>query len=139
MRLLVDQIHLGSDGLGLPVAVVLTGDEVSGVKGYMPVMSEPGPQPKVLLGDKGYDAEAFLADLKDLGVAAVISPKRNRKVQLVIDRHLCALRNLVEWCVSKLKHSRRPAFRSDKTADSYLGFILFASIRKWVRRFVNRT
>ena len=126
---------LADDGLGLPVAVVPTGGEVSDVKGYGPVMAEP----KVLMSDKGYDADAILADLEDRGIAAVIPPKRNRKIQPVIDGHLYALRNLVERCFSKLKHSRRLATRYDKTADSYLGFILVASIRLWVRHFVNRT
>jgi transposase len=37
------------------------------------------------------------------------------------------------------KHGRRLATRYDKTVDSYLGFILVASARLWVRRFVNRT
>jgi transposase len=119
--------------------VVLTGGEVSDVKGYGPVMAEPGPAPSVLLGDKGYDADAILADLEAKGVAAVIPPKRNRKVQRVIDGHLYAMRNLVERCFSKLKHSRRLATRYDKTADSYLGFILVASIRLWVKHFVNKT
>ena len=68
-----------------------------------------------------------------------IPPKRNRKVQPVIDGHLYALRNLVERCFSKLKHSRRLAIRYDKTADSYIGFILIASTRLWVRHFINRT
>ena len=102
-------------------------------------MAEPGPAPKVLLADKGYDADAILADLEDRSVAAVIPPKRNRKVQPIIDDHLYALRNLVERCFSKLKHSRRLATRYDKTADSYLGFILVASAGLWIRHFVNRT
>ena len=119
--------------------MVLTGGEVSDVKGYGPVMAEPGPEPKALLGDKGYDADAILADLEAKGVAAIIPPKRNRTVQRDIDGHLYTLRNLVERCFSKLKHSRRLATRYDKTADSYLGFILVASIRLWVRHFVNRT
>ncbi len=119
--------------------MVLTGGEVSDVKGYGAVMAEPGPEPKVMLGDKGYDADAILADLEDKGVAAIIPPKRNRTVQRVIDGHLYALRNRVERCFSKLKHSRRLATRYDKTADSYLGFILVASIRLWVRHLVNRT
>ena len=109
------------------MAVVLTGGEVSDVRGYGPVMDEPGPAPKVLLGDKGYDADAILEDLKARGVAAVIPPRRNRKVQPVIDGCIYALRNLVERCFSKLKHSRRLATRYDKTADSYLGFVLVAS------------
>lgn len=123
------KIHLRTNGLGLPIAVVLTGGEVSDVKGYAPVMAEPGPDPKVMLGDKGYDADAILADLAQRGVTAVIPPKRNRKVQPVIDGCIYALRNLVERCISKLKHSRRLATRYDKTADSFIGFILVASIR----------
>ena len=57
----------------------------------------------------------------------------------IIDGHIYALRNLVERCFSKLKHSRRLATRYDKTADSYVGFVLVAAIRLWVRHFVNRT
>lgn len=102
-------------------------------------MAEPGPRPKVLLGDKGYDADAILADLERRGIAAVIPPRRNRKVQRPIHGHLYALRNLVERCLSKLKHSRRLATRYDKTADSYIGFVLVASARLWIRHFVNRT
>ncbi len=60
---------------------MLTGGEVGDVKGYAPIMAEPGPEPKVLLADKGCDADAILADLDAKGVAAVIPPKRNRKNQ----------------------------------------------------------
>ena len=67
--------------------------------------------------------------MENRGVAAVIPPKRNRKVQPIIDGHLYALRNLVERCFSKLKHSRRLATRYDKTAEIYLSFILIASVR----------
>ena len=119
--------------------MVLTGGEVSDIKGYAPVMAEPGPEPKVLLADKAYDADAILADLEHRGAAAIIPSKRNRTIPRDVDRHLYALRNLVERCFSKLKHSRRLATRYDKTAGSYLGFVLVASIRLWVRHFVNRT
>lgn len=72
-------------------------------------MDEPGPRPCVLLADKGYDADFILADLEARGVAAVIPAKRNRKVQPAMDGHIYSLRNLVERCFSKLKHSRRLA------------------------------
>ena len=109
------------------------------MKGYAPLMDEPGPAPRVLLGDKGYNADAILADLETRGVAPVIPPKRNRKVQPIIDGYVYALRNLVERCFSKLKHSRRLATRYDKTADSFIGFVLITSIRLWARHFVDRT
>jgi transposase len=125
--------------LGLPVAVALTGGEVSDVKGYESLMAEPGPEPKVFMGDKGYDADAILTHPDTKAAAAIISPKRNRKVQREIDGHLYALRNPVERCFSKLKHSRRLAARYDKTADSYRGFVLVASIRLSERHFVNST
>ncbi|KGJ03424.1 transposase [Paracoccus halophilus] len=117
----------------------MSGGQVSDVKGYAPVMDEPGPQPRVLLADKGYDADFILADLDARDVVAVIPARRNRKVQPVIDGHIYALRNLVERCFSRLKHSRRLATRYDKTADSFLGFVLVASIRLWVRHFVHTT
>jgi transposase len=102
-------------------------------------MDQPAPQPRVLLADKGYDADVILADLEARGVAAVVPAKRNRKVQPVIDGHIYAIRNLVERCFSKLKHSRRLATRYDKTANSFLCFILVASIRLWIRHFVHTT
>ena len=121
------------------MAIVLTGGQVSDVKGFAPVMAEPGPKPKVMLGDKGYDADAILKDLEASNIAPVIPPKRNRTVQPIIDGYIYALRNLVERCFSKLKHCRRLATRYDKTADSFLGFILIASARLWIRHFVDRT
>ncbi|MCS6758401.1 MAG: transposase [Candidatus Devosia euplotis] len=101
-------------------------------------MDQPGPRPCVLLADKRYDADFILAGLK-ARVVAVIPAKRNRKIQPVIDGRIYALRSLVERCFSKLKHSRRLATRYDKTGDSFLGFVLVASIRLWVRQFVHTT
>ena len=86
------------------------------MKGYGPLMDEPGPKPCVLLADKGYDADFIRADLDARSVASVIPARRNRKVHPVIDGHIYSLRNLVERCFSKLKHSRRLATRYDKTA-----------------------
>jgi transposase len=87
--------------------------------------------------DKGYDAAFIRDDLAARAVAAVIPARRNRKVQPVIDGHIYAMRNREERCVSKLKQSRRLATRYDKTADSFLGFVLVAAIRLWVRHFVH--
>jgi len=125
--------------LGLPVAAFLTGGQVNDVKGFAPLMAEPGPAPRVILADKGYDADAILTDLDAQGIAAVIPPKLNRKVQRPIDGNIYALRNLVERCFSKLKHSRRIATRYDKTASSFIGFVVISAIRMWVRHFGHRT
>ncbi len=127
-----------TNGLGLPIAAILTGGEVHDIKGFEPLMAEPGPDARVILADKGYDADAIRAALEAEGIAAVIPGKRNRKVQPDIDGNIYALRNQVERCFSKLKHSRRLATRYDKTASSFLGFVLISAIRLWVRYFGDR-
>ena len=123
--------------MGLPIAFALTGGEVSDYKGYLPIMNADGPAPKVLLADKGYDADFIREDMEKRGGVAMIPTKRNRLVQLPVDTAIYALRNMVERCFNKLKNARRLATRYDKTADSYLGFIHIVSIRLWMREFVN--
>lgn len=117
--------------------MTLSPGEASDMKGYGPLMDQPGPSPKVMLADKGYDSDAIRQDLKDRGVEPIIPFKRNRKVQEPIDGFLYALRNMVERCFNKLKQSRRLATRYDKTASSFLGFVLIASTRLWIRHFVH--
>ena len=131
------KIHLRTNSIGLPIAVTLSSGEASDYKGYEPLMQEPGPEPKVLIADKGYDSDAIRDDLAKRHVEAIIPFRRNRKVQPVIDGYIYALRNLIERCFSKLKHSRRLATRYDKTSESYIGFVLIASARLWCRHFVN--
>lgn len=125
--------------MGLPIAFALTGGEVSDFKGYLPIMNADGPAPKVLLADKGYDADYNREDMERRGGTAMIPTKRNRKIQLPVDPAIYALRNMVERCFNKLKNARRLATRYDKTADSYLGFIQLVAIRLWMRQFVNRS
>ena len=100
-------------------------------------MDADGPAPKVLLADKGYDADFIREDMDRRGGVAMIPTKRNRLIQLPVDAGIYALRNMVERCFNKLKNARRLATRYDKTADSYLGFIHIISIRLWMREFVN--
>ena len=76
--------------MGLPIAFVLTGGEVSDFKGYAPVMDADGPAPKVLLADKGYDADFIRQDMEKRGGMAMIPTKRNRLVQLPVDAAICS-------------------------------------------------
>jgi transposase len=128
---------LRTNSIGLPIAITLSSGETSDYRGYDPLMEEPGPQPKVMIADKGYDSDAVRNDLNARKIEAVIPMRRNRKTQAPIDGAIYALRNLIERCFNKLKQSRRLATRYDKTAESYLGFVLIASARLWCRHFVN--
>jgi len=103
----------------------------------MPVMAEPGPEPKIVIADKGYDSNDIREHLTDRDIEPIIPMRRNRKIQIQIDDHIYALRNLIERCFAKLKQSRRLATRYDKTSISYVAFVLIASTRLWVKHFVN--
>ena len=101
-------------------------------------MNQPGPQPKVLIGDKGYDSDAIRDNLRARGAEPVIPMKRNRLAQIPVDGFVYALRNRIERCFNRLKNDRRIATRYDKTSASYLGSALIGAIRLWIRNFVNR-
>jgi transposase len=100
-------------------------------------MEEPAPEPKGLIADRGYDADAIRQDLDDRGAMPVIPTKKNRKVQIPIDGHIYALRNRIERCFNRLKNARRFATRYDKLAATFHGFVNLVAIRLWLRHFVN--
>ena len=100
---------------------------------YGDLMDEMAPDPAIMLADKGYDSDVIRADLVKRGADPVIPTKSNRKVQIPVDKNIYAVRNLIERFFNKLKHSRRVATRYDKLASSFIGFVLLATIRIWIR------
>ncbi|WP_034994417.1 IS5 family transposase, partial [Beijerinckia mobilis] len=120
-------------------AATLSGGEVSDYSGFDPLIEAEGPEPKVLLADRGYDSDHIRETMETKGAATIIPTRKNRKTQIPVDDYIYALRNRIERCFNKLKNSRRLATRYDKTAESYLGFVHIAAIRLWMRAFVNRT
>lgn len=98
-------------------------------------MEQEGPSAKVLLADKGYDADFIRQDMEQRGGFAMIPTKRNRLLQIPVDPAIYALRNIIERCFNKLKNARRLATRYDKTALSYAAFVHIVSIRLWFRQF----
>jgi transposase len=116
---------------------VLTGGEAHDVTAYEALMEQRDSDPGAMLGDKGYDSDAIRHDLQDRGAAAEIPTKSNRKVQRSVNKTLYALRSRIECFIGHLKEQRRIATRYDKTASSFLGFVLLGCVRLWIR-FVHR-
>ena len=86
-----------------------------------------------VIADKGYDSDAFVAQIQAQGATAVIPPRANRKVPRESDKHWDRERHLVECCINKLKHFRRVFSRFEKFAKNYLSFVYFASPLIWLR------
>ena len=113
----------------------ITPGQTSDYLGFDPVMADNLPSPKVLLADRGYDANSIRARLQERDVLPVIPMRKSRQKHLGRDRSLYRLRNLLERCFNTLKNARRVATGCDKTAESFLGFIDITSIRLWLRHW----
>ena len=86
---------------------------------------------EAVIADRGYDADALVAQSESLGAVAVIPPKRNHKQQRAYDRELYKQRNRIERCFNKLKHFRRFATRYCKTIQAFRAFTALACA--WLR------
>ena len=133
------KIHLRTNGSGLPVAVGIAPGQASDYTATIPLLDVDDPEPKVLIADRGYDANWLRETIEARAITPIIPTRKGRKIQVPVDGHIYALRNRIERCFNKLKNARRLATRYDKTVASYLGFVQIASIRLWTREFVHRS
>jgi transposase len=86
------------------------------------------PQAKVLLADRGYDADWFRNTLIDKGITPCIPSRKNRKVQIEHDEMLYKKRHKIENTFGRLKDWRRVAMRFDRRADIFLSACALAAI-----------
>jgi transposase len=114
------------DGLGTPLAFVLTGGEVSDITQAETLLN--GWQATHVIADKGYDANALVAAIEQRGAIAVIPSRSNRKHPRELDAHLYKERHLIECWFNKLKHFRRVFSRFEKTAKNFLSFVYFTAL-----------
>ena len=81
------------------------------------LMLDAPPKAKLLLGDKGYDADWFRDALIARGIAPCIPPKSNRKLPPAFDKQLYRSRHKIENMFGKLKDWRRIHTRYDRCAQ----------------------
>ena len=115
------------DALGNPLRLLLTGGQDSEYGQAELLIS--GYLADYVLGDKGYDSNAFVEAIEASGAEAVIPPRANRIETRDYDQVLYKERNLVERLFQKLKHYRCLATRYERLARNYQAmFNLVASI-----------
>src|ERR1022692_1557579 len=123
---LTTKIHALVDALGNPVELMLTPGQAHDLACAVSLIENV--EPDALLGDKAYDADAFVNALTQRGITAVIPPKANRKIQRACDFALYRERNLIERFFNQLKHFRAIATRYDKLARNFLAGLRLAAI-----------
>lgn len=118
------------DALGNPLRWILTGGEVADIT-QAPTLIE-GMHAQTVVGDKGYDADALVAQINAAGAAAVIPPRSTRREQRAYDRHVYKDRNLVERFFNRLKQFRRIATRYEKLASTFTSLLNMVCAYIWL-------
>jgi len=86
--------------------------------------------------DMGYDSDDHRAMLRARNNVPVIPGRCNRKVPIIYDEKLYALRRRIEMFFGKLKENRRLAVRYEKTDLAFLGFIALAAIKIYLKLYL---
>jgi transposase len=120
---------MATDAKGRPLRFILTGGQVHDVIQASALVA--GWQPSHVIADKGYDSQAFVDGIEQVGAIAVIPPRSSRKSPRAYDVELYKHRNLIERCFNKLKHFRRIATRYDRKATYFLAFLYLAAASVW--------
>ena len=83
---------------------------------------------KALLADRGYDGDAFRAEIVERGAKPVIPNKSNRVRLHRFNKHAYKGRNVIERTFCRLKDFRRIATRYDKLARNFLASVHIAAL-----------
>lgn len=87
---------------------------------------------RALIGDTGYDSNAFLKAVVAKGMKPVIHSRPERTTKYRLPRELYRQRYLVEIFFHNLKRFRAIATRYEKTATNYLALIQVACAWLWL-------
>ena len=107
--------------------LLLTEGQQSDHKGAATLLPDL-PAATEMLGDKGYDSDAYRAALIERGITPCIPPRAKRKHPATYCKTLYKQRHKVENMFAKLKNWRRIAMRFDRCAHAFLSAIQIAAI-----------
>ena len=125
------KINVLCDALGNPVRIVI-GEGQRHDLHFASALVE-GISGVIIIGDKGYDANAFVEKLEHQGCQVVIPSRVNRTQQRDIDLHIYQFRTYVEVFFQRIKRYRRISTRFEKLSVTYMGMVLIASTMVWLR------
>jgi len=86
------------------------------------------PPASELLGDKGYDSDAYRVALIERGITPCIPARAKRKHPATYCKTLYKQRHKVENMFAKLKDWRRIAMRFDRCAHAFMSAIQIAAV-----------
>jgi transposase len=112
------KLHAVCDEIGRPIIFLLTEGQTSDHKGaamIYPVL----PDADTLIGDKGYDSDAFREALAERGITPCIPPRAKRRSPATYCKALYKQRHKVENMFARLKDWRRISMRYDRCTHTF--------------------
>jgi transposase len=106
---------------GLPMRTDITPGQTSDSLGFDLVMDDNLPESRVLLADRGYDADRIRKAMREREVPTQIPMRNTRKMRVGVDHGLYKLRNMVERCFNKLTNARTAQLATTKQLKATLG------------------
>jgi transposase len=114
--------------------MLLSEGQMSDYKGAA-LMLDALPKARIMLGDRGYDADWFRKALIDRGIAPCIPSRANRKEPMPYDHALYRKRHNIENMFSKIKDWRRIHTRYDRCAHTFMSAIcIAATVIFWINQ-----
>jgi len=89
----------------------------------------------LLVGDKGFDADALREKLLEQGCLASIPPRSGRRAPAWYHRGFYRQRHKIENFFQRIKIYKRISTRYEKLALTFLNFVLVAGIFDWLKSF----
>ncbi len=106
--------------------MLLSEGQMSDDKGAA-LMLDAIPRAKILLANRGYDADWLREALAKRGTTACIPSKSNRKIPILHDKAVYRRRHRIENMFGRLKDWRRIHTRYDRCAHTFLSAICIAA------------
>lgn len=122
------KIHAVVDGIGNPVAFLLSAGTDADSTHAIELLSQLPIENSNILGDKAYGTQKIRTYITEAGAVYTIPPKVNTKDPWECDYWLYKERHLVECFFQKIKWFRRIATRYDKHDSSFLSFVYLTAI-----------
>jgi len=119
------------EGQGRLMTAVLAPGHVYEVEASAPLLD--AMKNVLLVGDKGFDADALRQKLLAQGCLASIPPRSGRRAPAWYHRGFYRQRHKIENFFQRMKIHKRISTRYEKLALTFLNFILVAAVFDWLK------
>ena len=123
------------EGRGRLMAAVLAPGQIYEVEAAAPLLD--ALKNVLLVGDKGFDADALRQKLLAQGCVASIPPRSGRRAPAWYHRGFYRQRHEIENFFQRMKIYKRLSTRYEKLALTFLNFILVAAVFDWLKSILK--